>query len=454
MKIVRRGPVAAPPKLTEEEGFVLARIEGELSVRDLVALTGIEQPRMEQIVSSLASRGAVVQLEGESSGYLPSDTGSNPALGSSPEVGGASARGGRRIAPPPDEGTTSLADFAAALGMDPSAFAAEAPAAAIEEKIPRERIESKSSYPPPATTSDLPDAPSENMPIAGVPAGHPLDELIEVKDEDEPAFGELEEIIDDEAAAAEDGEDGPAESAEEAEANAVAEANYRQLYQTKFHPLPVDARVAAAKTASGAELLALCFDVDPRVIAAILENPTQGLQHVRMIAQYHRTGTGLEIMTRRVEYLRDLLVERRLLKNPQAGDTVLGRIMKPKRVFQTYKVAIDREIPELTRVKARGFLRKKFQSSPPEDRADLVIRTEGRCLILLTGCTFDAKSTQILCGRPYNSVLFIQNLAKFAATPPALLAHLVKQPFVRKIHPLKKLLLQHPNMPGEAKRNA
>ena len=36
--------------------------------------------------------------------------------------------------------------------------------------------------------------------------------------------------------------------------------------------------------------------------------------------------------------------------------------------------------------------------------------------------------------------------------PPALLAHVAKQPFVRKIPPLRKLLLQHPNMPGDVKR--
>jgi hypothetical protein len=158
------------------------------------------------------------------------------------------------------------------------------------------------------------------------------------------------------------------------------------------------------------------------------------------------------MVTRRQEFLRDLLVERRLLRNPMAGDTVLGRVMASKRLFQTYKIAIDRDVPELTRSKSRGYMRKKYQSAPSEERADLVLRTEGRCLIYMTGCAFDAKMTQILCGKPYNSVLFIQNLAKFSATPPGLLAHLMKQPFVRKHAPLKKLLLQHPNMPGEVKR--
>jgi hypothetical protein len=273
---------------------------------------------------------------------------------------------------------------------------------------------------------------------------------------------ELEEVRDDDAAAevtddapAEPAEDGePAkEEVEAAEATAVErERNYRQLYETKWHPMTPDARMAGAHKATGSDLFALCLDPDPKVISAILENPTVGLDHVRMIALHHRTTTGIEILSRRVDWLRDMLVERRLLRNPQVGDIVLGKIMNSKRLGPTYRICIDREIPELTRVKTRGHLRKKWQSSPPEDRAEIIIRTEARCLTLLTGCTFDARTTQILCGRPYNSVLFITNLAKFAATPPGLLAHLVKQPFVRKIAPLKKLLLQHPNMPGEVKR--
>lgn len=447
MKVVRPKPgvaPASPQNLTEEERFVLARIDGNLTVRDLVALTGMEQGEVEQIVTNLASRGAVqVETADASSGYLP-DSGSNRDVV-------ASSRRGAAAVSPADNDTATLADFAAALGMDPSAFAAAEPQAPIiEERIPKERVESKSSYPPPMT----PEIPEALLQTADDPVPaldlEPLGELIPVDDEGNPIpEGEL---YDAEAEAERENmlEDGVEE--DDHEATAVAEMNFRQLYQSKFFAIPVDARIAAAKTSSGAELMALCFDADPKVIGAILENPMQGLSHARMIAQYHRTGVGLEMLTRRMEYLKDMQTERRLLKNPQAGDQVIGRIMAPKRVFPTYKVAIDRDVPELTRVKARGYLRKKFQSAPPEDRADLVIRTEARCLILMTGCTFDARTTQILCGRPYNSVLFIQNLAKFSATPPGLLLHLYKQPFVRKNPLLKKLLLQHPNMPGEAKR--
>jgi hypothetical protein len=71
---------------------------------------------------------------------------------------------------------------------------------------------------------------------------------------------------------------------------------------------------------------------------------------------------------------------------------------------------------------------------------------------LLIGQTFDQKTTTILCARQYNSVLFIQNLARFPACPPGLLAHLLKQPFIRHHAALKKLILQHPNLPGQLKR--
>ncbi len=50
------------------------------------------------------------------------------------------------------------------------------------------------------------------------------------------------------------------------------------------------------------------------------------------------------------------------------------------------------------------------------------------------------------------AVLFIQNLARFPACPPALLVHLLKQPFVRKSPALRKVLFQHPNVPSQVKR--
>ena len=87
------------------------------------------------------------------------------------------------------------------------------------------------------------------------------------------------------------------------------------------------------------------------------------------------------------------------------------------------------------------------------EKASLLVKTEGRCLILLVNCSLDAHATQILCAKQTFSPLFIQNLTRWSATPPSLLLHLVRLPLVRRNAGLKKLLLKHPNMPSEAKRN-
>lgn len=391
--------------LTPEEGFVLSRIDGRLSLQDLVDLTGIEAGRVEQIVSKLVVTGAVEIDADEPRPPPPS----------------------RRAVPAPPRSETSLADFAAVLGMDPSAFHAEAPPAAPTDPDLPPSVEAKSDAPEPAIS----DAPP------------PLDELIEVP-EDTP-LTPLEEPPQEEAEAAVGEQESPERE--------LQERNYRQMYEAKFRALTVDQRIAYSKTVHGADLYALCYDPDPKVIAGILENSGIALDHVRLIAMHHRNAVGIEILTRRNDWLRDAMVERRLLRNPQSNDQVLSRIFTPKRLLATYKVAVDREVPELTRVKGRAWVRKKWQQSQGEERADFILRTGARCLTIMAGCAFDAKTTQILTSRPINDVLMIQNFAKFGATPPGLLAHCAKQPFVRKNPALKKMLLAHPNMPGDVKRS-
>lgn len=406
---------------TPEENFVLARIDGRLSVKDLVALTGIEEGRVEQIVTKLANEGAL-ELEGYDSSQRLPDVPSDTSLPADPQS------------------MASLADFAAVLGMDPTAFAAERSRPALEEAVEEARVESRSNYPPPAVHEDSSPALDEEIPT--------LDPDIHGVADEEAAADAAEPLPPPAAAEAGDG------AADLEDPNAAeATKNYRKLYQEKFHIMTTDVRVTQAHSAQGADLFALCLDPEPRVIAAILENHAVGLDHVRMIAFHHRTGTGLEIMARRQEYLRDLQVERRLLRNPMCPEQVTARIMNPKNLLVTYKSMVDREIPDLTRTRIRGHFRKKWTTAPPEDRADLMLRTEGRPLIYMTGCTFDARTTQILCGKIIASFLLIQNFAKFPATPPGILAHLMKQNFVRKNPGIRKLLLQHPNMPGEVKRN-
>ena len=435
------GARVAGLRLSSEEWFVMARIDGHHSVDDLVGLTGLEPERLEQIVNKLAFDGA---LELADAGHVVV-----PGLDT-------------------DGGVASLEDFAAALGLGPApAPVAAEEAAPAPEAAPRPRLRKIVRRSAPMVAA--PQIPMEAMPEDEPPPNEASAEDKTLETDAKQAEGAEQEALGgrmlelEAEPGAESGalllegeeESAPAESPSEREdelARVEAERNYRKIYETRWHPLPVDARVHGGKTAHGGDLFALCFDPDPRVVSAILENMTVGLDHVRLIAFHHRNSTGLEIVARRQDWLRDLLVERRLLRNPMIGEIVLGRVVGPKRLFATYKIAIDRDIPELSRGKCRGFIRTKWQGATSEERSDLVLRTEARCLALMTGCTFDAKTTAMLCGRPINSVMFVHMISKFPASPPGLLAHLYKQPFVRKNPSLRKMLLQHPNMPADIKR--
>jgi len=254
-----------------------------------------------------------------------------------------------------------------------------------------------------------------------------------------------------EASAAEADE---ADDPEAEERRAAGAREYQKIYEAEWKPMTRDARIAAALTTEGANLLALCLDPEPQVISSVLTNPKSSLEHARMIANHHRTHAGLELVARRSEFLSDAHVQRRLLANPQLPDTVLRKIVSPKLLTEVYKIAVNREIPERSRVLTRELLQKKFMLASSDERAALLIRTEGRCLVLLVNCALDARTTQMLTSKTSYTVLFIQNLARWSATPPALLTHLMKQPVVRQNIGLKKQLLKHRNMPSDAKRSA
>jgi hypothetical protein len=230
------------------------------------------------------------------------------------------------------------------------------------------------------------------------------------------------------------------------------ERNYRQIYESRFRQLDVGLREQAARHASGNILFALCLDPAPAVVSALLENPRFGLDHARRLAQHHPTDRGLEILARRAQFLRDSQVQRRVLGNIQTPDVVLDRVLRFKRLLDVYRLSIDRDLPERNRVRVRSRLRPIFTRAEPEDRATLIIKTEGRCLVCLAGCTFDARLTQLLCNHTIVSTLFIQNLARFGATPPQLISKLLRSPAVQRQPQLRALLSKHPNAGGDAKR--
>jgi hypothetical protein len=230
------------------------------------------------------------------------------------------------------------------------------------------------------------------------------------------------------------------------------ELNYRHLYETRFRALDVAEREDSARRASGSDLFALCLDPTPQVLAALLDNPHFGLGHARSLAQHHPTDRGLEFLARRAPLLRDSHVQRRLLQNSQAPDVVLDRVLRQKRLIDVYRLSIDRDLPERNRVRVRSRLRPIFTRAESEDRVALIMKTEGRCLANLSGCTFDSRTTHMLCNQTIASTLFIQNLARFPATPPLLIAKLLRSPLVQRQPQLRALLTKHPNAGGEAKR--
>jgi hypothetical protein len=223
------------------------------------------------------------------------------------------------------------------------------------------------------------------------------------------------------------------EKPEDVEADSAA-ASPRQLFETRLHQLPEDTRAGLAGTAVEPELSAFCFDPVPKVIARVLANPRCGLAHARLISAHHRNAAGFE-------------VQRFLLRNPQTPAHLLRSLLLKRRLSDLYRAGHDREASERTRGAARELLRERFAKGSPEERAELIIITEGRALVALSGLSLDGRTTALLCARPPASTLLIENLARWPATPPTLIAHLLTQPMVVRSPQLRTVLKRHPNAP-------
>lgn len=237
--------------------------------------------------------------------------------------------------------------------------------------------------------------------------------------------------------------DAPIED-EDPEASAKA-ATHRQLFEQRLHAQELDARIAQARQAQEPELSAYCFDPMPQVVAAILENPLTGALHARLIAAHHRTAAGLEMLAARAAFAHDGGVRRALLQNPLLPASLYRRLWSPRRLLEQYQVMASRDAPEQTRAFARDVLRAAFNQRGAEERVELILTTEGRCLASLVGLTIDGHTTALLCRRTYVSTLLIQNIARWSAAPPQLIAHLRKQDAVRRNPQLKLMLERHPN---------
>lgn len=325
-----------------------------------------------------------------------------------------------------------------------------------DEQLPElEELPQDLSLPPPP----LEGLPFEEFPLDALPLETPsTDALAEepategAKRPKDSADDSDEDDVEEVAAAPEPPSAMDAEEQAQLEEEERGDKVWRRIYETVYRHMTREQRLSAATSVNGDQLMALCLDAEPAIIYALLSNPRFGLAEARYVAFHHRTQTGLEMLTRNMMILKDSLVQRRLLRNPQLPDMLLNKIVNPKLLTDCYKIAIDREVPERSRIKTANLLRKKFTMAGGEEKAALVIKTEARCLVILAGCAFDAQTTQILCGRTSWTLLSIQNLARWSATPPQLLRTLLKLPIIRTNYGMKKMLIKHPNMPSDVKR--
>jgi hypothetical protein len=242
----------------------------------------------------------------------------------------------------------------------------------------------------------------------------------------------------------------PSEGAAVTSSTAAA-ATHRQLFETTLHPLREDERQMLAVTAGEPELSAFCFDPTPRVVRAVLENPRMGLPHARLIAAHHGNAVGLDALGEKPALLQDTEVQRLLLRNPQSPVPLLHRLLSRRRLAEIYQTTQSRELPERNRRTALDTLRRRFADTTPEERVELILRTEGRALAALAGLSLDGKAAVLLCARTITSVLLVENLARWPATPPVVIAHLLKQPMVLRMPQLRTLLKRHPNCPASEK---
>ena len=244
----------------------------------------------------------------------------------------------------------------------------------------------------------------------------------------------------------------PPSQGDEAQGSKGSPGNARAHYSKVFEAMPEEVRVELAGKVEGADLRALCFDPIPRVIHALLKNPACGADHARIIAREHHNGVGLQHLARIPRYLRDQEVRRQLLKNRNSGPQIINKLIENRPLSQIYQSAIDRNVPEQTRMLARSTLKRVWTRREADEKVALIVKTDGRCLAQLVGQGLDGKAASILCSRSAMSTLLIRNLARWPSTPPPLLKHMVGLPAVGRDKSLKQALLRHPNLPSSLKR--
>jgi hypothetical protein len=226
----------------------------------------------------------------------------------------------------------------------------------------------------------------------------------------------------------------------------------RKLYRETYADMELEQRIALAKTADSLIMRALAFDPVPRVISALMENPNFSVQEARVIAREHPSSVGLGMIASTPRMLADPEVRRRLLRNQHVSTQIMGLLLRGKPLISIYQVSISHDVPENSKSFARAELRRAFSTRDPEEKVALIIKTDGRVLALVVGIGLDGRTISMIVGRTAMSSMLARAFAQWPTTPPPILQAIYKLPQVQRDKSLMQVLLRHPNLPSQLKR--
>lgn len=219
----------------------------------------------------------------------------------------------------------------------------------------------------------------------------------------------------------------------------------REQYETACRGLTAPVRAKTAQHATGTELLAFCHDSHPQTVLALLANPAFAVVHARVVAHYHQNVTGLDLLARRADLLRDVLVQRAFLGNPRSTAALVEQVLAAATLEDLFQHVIDTNLAAELRQLVGEALRTRFGAASSRERADLVYWSEGRALECSGGWTLDEETATRIAQRPITSTELVTRLATYPGTPRALLVALDRQPFVAVRRDLRELIRRHPN---------
>lgn len=157
----------------------------------------------------------------------------------------------------------------------------------------------------------------------------------------------------------------------------------REIYRSRLRYLNEAERAHGAMTADVSLLLAYCFDPSPTVLNSVVDNPSFGFPHARLIAQNAPSTKGLRVLVAHRAILNDAQVLQNLLRNSMTPPTLLDAcplISTPEQVWTKWA---RRDAAERNRLYLEQRLCKLFTQLSTSKQMRFWVKTRGRPLRVL-----------------------------------------------------------------------